>query len=123
MAAQGTQSAGHGTNELFGDLDRMKNRTTVALGALLAAMLGGMVVTPSGHADGFNPMNMMNPSKWMGGKNNRDDHYDDYGAPGYGGYGAPGYGGYGTPGYGYGAPGYGYGAPQQGQGQSAPVIQ
>jgi len=116
----------------------MKNRTAVTLGALLAAVLGGMVVAPSGHADGFNPMGMMNPSKWMGGgKNNRDDYYGGpgYGAPGYGygapgyGYGAPGYGygapgyGYGAPGYGYGAPGYGYGAPQQGQGQPAPAIQ
>ena len=76
----------------------------------------------------FDMGNMMNPSKWMGGKKDKDryddDYYEDdfygpppgygYGAPGYGygapglGYGAPGYGGYGAPGYGgYGAPGYG----------------
>jgi hypothetical protein len=70
--------------------------------------------------------NMMNPSKWMGGNNDRyDDYYDEprygYGGPGYGyggpgyGYGAPGYG-YGGPGYGYGAPGYGYGGPGYGYG-------
>jgi hypothetical protein len=94
----------------------------------------GLLVATAGHA--FDMGNMMNPSKWMGGKNDRnDDYYDDRGygypggGPGYGyggpyggapgyGYGAPGYGspGYGSPGYGapgYGAPGYGspgYGA-------------
>jgi hypothetical protein len=63
--------------------------------------------------------NMMNPSKWMGGNNDRyDDYYDEpgygYGGPGYG-YGGPGYG-YGGPGYGYGGPGYGYGGPGYGYG-------
>jgi hypothetical protein len=65
-------------------------------------------------AQAFDMGNMMNPSKWVGGNNDRDrydDDYYDYGPPpgyGYGGYGAPGYGGYGAPGYGgYGAPGYG----------------
>jgi len=71
----------------------------------------------------FDMGKMMNPSKWMGGNNNRDRYDDDYdrrgydrapgygygGAPGYGG-GAPGYGYGGAPGYGGGAPGYGYGA-------------
>ena len=64
--------------------------------------------------------NMMNPSKWMGGNNNRDRYDDDYDrrgydrAPGYGYGGAPGYGG-GAPGYGYGgAPGYGGGTPGYG---------
>jgi hypothetical protein len=78
-------------------------------------------------AQAFDMGNMMNPSKWVGGNNDRDRYDDDYydygpppgygyGAPGYGGYGAPGYGGYGAPGYGgYGAPGYGgYGAPGYG---------
>lgn len=72
----------------------------------------------AGSAGAFDMGNMMNPSKWMNGNN---DRYDDYrGGPGYG-YGGPGYGyyggypGYGGPGYGYGgypgygAPGYGYG--------------
>jgi hypothetical protein len=65
----------------------------------------------------FDMGNMMNPSKWTGGKNKRD-RYDDYrggydgpgygygGGPGYGYGGGPGYGG--APGYG-GGPGYGYG--------------
>lgn len=85
---------------------------------LLAA---GFLLTNSAYA--FNMGNMANPSKWMGGNNDRD-RYDDYrdgpgygydgpgygygGGPGYG-YGAPGYGYGGGPGYGYGAPGYGYG--------------
>ena len=97
-------------------------------------------------AAGFNPMNMMNPSKWMGGKDRDrydDDYYYDrrYGGP-YGGYGGPyGYGGgpwgYGAPygggwggypGYGYGGyPAYGYGAPQvpqqQQQAPTPPPIQ
>jgi hypothetical protein len=55
----------------------------------------------------FDMGNMMNPSKWMGGNNDRyDDYYDGpgYGYPG----GFPGYGYGGPPGYGPG-PGYGYG--------------
>jgi hypothetical protein len=57
----------------------------------------------------FDMGNMMNPSKWMDGKKDKDRYDDDYGGPGYGG--APGYGYGGDPGYGYGgAPGYGYGA-------------
>jgi len=60
--------------------------------------------------------NMMNPSKWMGGNNDRyDDYYDE---PRYG-YGAPGYS-YGAPGYGYGAPGYYGGYP--GYGVSPTVV-
>ena len=80
-------------------------------GTLLMIGASGLVFVQTTHAAGFNPMNMMNPSKWFGGRNRGYyDDYDRYG-PGYGGYG-PGYGGYG-PGYGtyapgYGAPGYGY---------------
>lgn len=63
----------------------------------------------AGNAQAFDFGNMMNPSKWMGGKKGDDDrYYEDYG-PGYGYPGAygPGYGaGYGEPGY-YGAPAYG----------------
>ncbi|MEZ5542748.1 MAG: hypothetical protein R3F42_11980 [Pseudomonadota bacterium] len=74
----------------------------------------------AGTAQAFDFGNMMNPSKWMGGKDKNDRYYDDYG-PGYGypgGYG-PGYGGPGLeygPGYGYGEPGYGpgYGGPGYG---------
>jgi len=82
-------------------------------------------------AQAFDMGNMMNPSKWMGGKDRDrydDDYYDDdyYGPQpgyGYGGYGAPGYGGYGLPGYGggYGSPGYGgYGLPGYGGGYGLP---
>ncbi len=107
---------------------------TIKTFAILAAasIVGSLSYTPVAEAFGFG--DMMNPSKWMGGKN-RDRYDDDYydgpnggpgwGGPGYGyggpgyGYGGPGYGygGYGAPGYGYGgyggygAPGYGYGAP------------
>lgn len=95
--------------------------------ASLAAIVGFTSYVPPVQA--FNFGDMMNPGRWMGGKNRDryDDYYDDYGPYGgpwgggpwgggpygggpYGGpYGAP-YGGYGTPGYGYGAPGY-MGAP------------
>jgi hypothetical protein len=77
---------------------------------MLAASL--LLASPAG---AFDMGNMMNPSKWMGGNNDRYDDYDDYGGygggPGYG-YpgGPPGYGYGGPPGYGYGGgPGYGYG--------------
>jgi len=81
----------------------------------------------------FDMGKMMNPSKWMGGSNNRDRYDDDYDRRGYGGYDGPGYGyggpgygyggpgyGGGTPGYGYGGPGYGGGAPGYGYGGGAP---
>jgi len=81
-------------------------------------------------AQAFDMGNMMNPSKWVGGNNDRDryddDDYYDYGPPpGYGGYGGPGYGGYGAPGYGgYGGPGYGgYGAPGYGGGPASQGLQ
>ncbi len=101
-----------------------KTLTILAAGSVVA---GALSYVPVAQAFGFG--DMMNPSKWMGGKNRDrydDDYYDGpygggpgYGGPGYGyggpgyGYGGPGYGGpgYGAPGYGYGAPGYGYGAP------------
>jgi len=91
-------------------------------GVLLMIGASGLTFTQATHAAGFNPMNMMNPGKWFGGRNRGyHDDYDRYG-PGYGGYHGPGYGGYGPeyggyygpgygghrPGYGYGAPGYGY---------------
>ncbi|MEA3273723.1 MAG: hypothetical protein U9Q81_00160 [Pseudomonadota bacterium] len=80
-------------------------------------ILGTTLVAGAGTSFAFDMGNMMNPSKWMGGGNDRDDYYDDYdrwGGPGYG-YGGPGYG-YGGPGYGYGGPGYGYGGPGYGYG-------
>jgi len=101
-----------------------------------SAFLAVSLLLPLPAAQAFDMGNMMNPSKWVGGKNKNRDRYDDdyydygpppgygyggYGAPGYGGYGAPGYGGYGGPGYGgYGGPGYGgYGGPGYG-GSTAP---
>ncbi len=99
-------------------------------GIPIRAIIGATGLLLAGSAWAFDMGNMMNPSKWMGGNNDRydDDYY--YEGPGYGypggppgyGYGAPpgyGYGGgYGGPGYGYGgAPGYGYGgAPGYGYG-------
>jgi len=115
-------------------------RSTVFSSIFLASSL--LLAMP---AQAFDMGNMMNPSKWVGGNNDRydddDDYYDygpppgygGYGGPGYGGYGAPGYGGYGGPGYGgYGAPGYGgyggpgyggYGAPGYGGGPASQGLQ
>lgn len=100
-----------------------------------AFVAAGLLLASTAHA--FDMGNMMNPTKWMGGKDkgDRDSDYEDGpgygnpggygGGPGYGypgGYGGgPGYGGnsgYGYPG-GYGSgyggdPGYGYGAPGYG---------
>jgi len=79
--------------------------------SVLALGLGSLILATNVQAFDFG--DMMNPSKWMGGRNN--DRYSDYGpGPGYG-YGGPGYG-YGGPGYGYGGPGYGYGGPGYGYG-------
>jgi hypothetical protein len=102
-----------------------KTFKTLTLIAAAASVVGSLTYVPTAEAFGFG--DMMNPSKWMGGKNRDRDRYDDDyydgpggygGGPGYG-YGGPGYGyggpGYGGPGYGYGAPGgYGYGAPAYG---------
>ena len=79
----------------------MQTKPAVFSSAFLAFSL--LLTMP---AQAFDMGNMMNPSKWVGGNNDRDrydDDYYDYGPPpgyGYGGYGAPGYGGYGAPGYG-----------------------
>ena len=99
-----------------------------------SVMMGAAGVLLAHSAWAFDMGNMMNPSKWMGGKNDRydDDYYYDGpgygypgGPPGYGYGGPPGYGYGGPPGYGYGggpygyggAPGYGYGgAPGYGYG-------
>ena len=116
---------------------------TAPAGAALVLACASVPLAMDAVAGGFNPMNMMNPSKWMGGKNGDryydDDYYDrryGYGGPygygggpyGYGGgpygYGAGpyGYGWGGYPGGGYGGyPGYGYGAPQGQQQQQAPT--
>ncbi len=100
----------------LGGTGAVTKRLVAVYGTFLMVGASGLVSVQTTDAAGFNPMNMMNPTQWFGGRN-RDyrDGYDRYG-PGYGGYGpgyggyAPGYGGYG-PGYrGY-APGYGYGAP------------
>jgi hypothetical protein len=109
-----------------------KTIKTLAILAAAASIAGSLAYTPVAEAFGFG--DMMNPSKWMGGKNRGGDRYDDdyydggyggpgggpgygYGGPGYG-YGGPGYGG-GGPGYGYGGPGYGYGGPGYGYGAPA----
>lgn len=96
---------------------------------LVLVALGALSVDA---AQAFNFGNMMNPSRWWGGDNDRRDD-DYYGAPPYGyGYPAPGYAqpGYGAPGYaapGYAQPGYvqpGYAPPAypaQGYGYAAPA--
>lgn len=97
----------------------MNIKTVVPYAAILVVGVASLPMIPAVNAGGFNPMNMMNPSKWMGGNKDRyaDDYYDDYyGGPYDGGpYGGPGLGG---PGWGgpYGGPGWGgypggYGAP------------
>lgn len=100
----------------------MNRKSVIVFGALLALGSSSLTFSPATQAGGFNPMNMMNPSKWMGGKNrrydddyDRYDRYDRYGyydryGPGYGRGWGPGYGGWGPGygGYGYGWPGYGY---------------
>ena len=83
-------------------------------------ILGLTLVTGGGNALALNFGDMMNPSKWMGDKKDRNYNDERWDGPGYG-YGGPGYGygGYGGPGYGYGGPGYG-GQGYGGQGYGAP---
>jgi hypothetical protein len=84
---------------------RNKARSSTAAVAIVGILFAGP-------AQAFNFGNMMNPSRWFGGRNNSDRYYDDYyGDPGYYG-GGPGYYG-GDPGY-YGAPGYYGGTPGYG---------
>ncbi len=63
--------------------------------------MGSLATVPdTAGASGFNPMNVMNPSRWFGNNNRRyDDDY--YGGPGYGYPPPPGYypGAYGAPAY------------------------
>lgn len=99
-------------------------RNTMKICSALTVTAGLLCAVP---VYAFDMGNVMNPSKWMGGGNDRDRYDDNYRYPGPGyGYGGPGYPppGYGAPGYGYGDPGYGaapgyapgYGvAPGQGQ--------
>jgi hypothetical protein len=102
----------------MGRVNRGKESVTKQKRIIFSVVLtlggGCLAVAPGVQAIDFG--NMMNPSKWMGGNNDRYDDYYDYGPYGpYGGYG-PGW--YGSPyghgpygGYGYGYPGYGYGYP------------
>jgi hypothetical protein len=95
----------------------MANKTRFSRTALLTIGLVGFSAADVAQAFDMNPMHMMNPSRWFGGKGDRYRDYD-YGGPGYG-YGGPGYGyggPYGGPGYGWGGPGYGYGGPYGGPG-------
>ncbi|MDM8546045.1 hypothetical protein QUF61_06090 [Candidatus Venteria ishoeyi] len=75
--------------------------------SLSAIVLGSLSLLSPAYVHAFNPMDMMNPSKFMGGnKNNRnnDRDYRDYNQD-YGPYGYPPQGGYyqGAP---YGGQGY-----------------
>ncbi len=101
-------------------------RNTVKKLAVGLTSFGILAVASQAQAVNFG--DMMNPSKWLGNKNNDRDYYDryygypGYGYPGYGYGGYPGYGYGGYPGYGYGGyPGYGYGYPAQQGGNSAPA--
>jgi hypothetical protein len=78
----------------------LKKAPALYLAALAAGLSAQLIMSPA-VADGFGPMNMMNPGKWFGG-NDRYGRDDDYPPPPPMGYGAP----YGAPlPYG-GAPGY-----------------
>ncbi len=116
------------------------SKTATTVGTLLIAGIASFGMASSVQA--VDMSNMMNPSKWMGGKNNnnndnyRDDRDYGYGPPpgqgypppqgqGYQNYPSPygqGYQNYPSPqGQGYPPPpGYGYGAPAA---QAAPVGQ
>lgn len=94
----------------------MKTTIAIALSTLMSIGSGFLALPDTASAEGFGPMNMMNPGKWFGGRNRRDYDDDYYGDPGYGppppGYGAPPP--IVAPGYGYAPPpagGYGYSAP------------
>lgn len=102
----------------------MRKPAVVALSTLIGLSAANLVWVEDLHAGGFNPMNMVNPSRWFG---DRYDDYDDYRygnrygyPPGY--YGAPYGAPFGAPGYA--APGYGvplYGAPGISAQSYAPV--
>lgn len=94
----------------------MSSKNLIVYGVMAALGAGGLALSQGANAGG--PFNMMNPSKWFGGNNDRYDddyYYRDryYGGGPYGGYG-PGWGGYGPYGYGPGWGGYGYGYPPYG---------
>ncbi len=78
----------------------MLKKASTAYLAALAVGLGCMSTTTTVTAGGFGPMNMMNPGKWFGNRDNGPD-YDDLPPPPPPGFGAP----YGAP-----PPGPGYGA-------------
>ena len=103
----------------------MKTTTAIAFSTLITVGSGFLIVPDMAGAEGFGPMNMMNPSRWFGGG---DRDYDDpyYADRGYGppppGYGPPPMG---APGYGYAPPppigGYGYTPPTAAPGYTAPA--
>ncbi len=108
----------------------MNKKATIILAACLVSFVDGQVVD-SAYAEGSSPFNMMNPSRWFGGKSREHDgYYDHRYSPydGYGPYSGPPYSGpgysmpYGPPGApGHGAPydfppRYGYGTPPAPQG-------
>ena len=53
----------------------MIKQTLSSSALILAVACSGMAYAPAGLAEGFNPMKMMNPSKWMGGNKDDDDYY------------------------------------------------
>lgn len=59
----------------------VKTTVTIVLGTLIAAGAGTLALPETAGADGFGPMNMMNPGRWFGGRDRYDDDY--YGRGGY----------------------------------------
>ena len=103
----------------------MKTTTAIAFSTLITVGSGFLLVPDMAGAEGFGPMNMMNPSRWFGG-GDRDYDAPYYADRGYGppppGYGPPPMG---APGYGYAPPppvgGYGYTPPTAAPGYTAPA--
>lgn len=69
----------------------VKTTAVVVLSTIVAIGAGALFLPGTVEADGFGPMNMMNPGRWFGGRDRYDDDY--YGRGGYPppppGYGAP----------------------------------
>lgn len=95
-------------------------KTVPASMMAVALGLGALLIQTPTHADGFNPMNMMNPGKWFGKGSDRYGPEDGppVPPPGYGTpYGPPPLG----PGFGGPPPGPGFGAPPPYVGGGAPM--
>ncbi|CAK0754558.1 Sulfur globule protein CV1 [Gammaproteobacteria bacterium] len=80
----------------------MNKQSAMVAAGILLAFSGAATFSQTAGADGFNPMNMMNPSKWFNNNDrwNDDRYYDrDYDRDRYGYWGGRGLGYPGYPGY------------------------